>query len=71
MLIYLFRVFIYRFKFLTNDRFDNKFITADFLDIDLQRIKHNQDTALPLNAREKKKYIMVILIGTIYYSFLI
>ncbi|XP_021923470.1 DC-STAMP domain-containing protein 2-like isoform X2 [Zootermopsis nevadensis] len=58
-LIMIFKVIRYRLKFLKNDRFDNRFITADFRKIDLQRVKNDQETVLPLNRREDKMYITV------------
>lgn len=69
ILISLFRVIRYRLKFLKNDRFDNRFITADFRKIDLQRVKNDQETVLPLNRREDKMYITVILTDTINYCY--
>ena len=55
----LFRVIHYRFKFLTNDEFENRFITDHFQDIDFKRAERNIETVLPLNSREKRHYIMV------------
>jgi hypothetical protein len=55
----LFRVIQYHFKFLTNDVFENRFITAHFQDIDLNRAGKNLETVLPLNNGEKRQYIMV------------
>jgi len=56
----LFRAIHYRFKFLTSDEFGNRFITAYFQDIDLNRAGKNLETVLPLNNREERQYIMVI-----------
>lgn len=58
-LILLFRVIHYYLKFLTSDRFDNRFITNYFREIDLQRAKHDKESVLPLTRRERKQYITV------------
>lgn len=52
-----FRIISYRHKWLTNDRFDNQYITNYLRDIDLVRAKKDQETVLPLNTREKGIYI--------------
>ncbi|XP_069674725.1 DC-STAMP domain-containing protein 2-like [Periplaneta americana] len=54
----IFKVIQYRLKFMKNDRFDNRFITKDFRDIDLQRAKNDLETVIPLNRREKSQYII-------------
>jgi hypothetical protein len=69
-LFFFSRVIHYRLKFLTSDRFDNRFITSDFLEIDLQRAKHDLETVLPLNRREKRHYVRVIFTGIIIFLFL-
>ncbi|CAG9828968.1 unnamed protein product [Diabrotica balteata] len=53
------KVIVYRYRFLTSDSFDNKFITEDFFKIDLRRAKNNRETVLPLNSREKKLYVKI------------
>lgn len=55
-----FRVIIYRYKFLTEDEYDNRFITSDFIDIDKTRAEFRMETLLPLETREKRKYIKVM-----------
>jgi hypothetical protein len=57
---FFFRVIHYHSKFLKSDEFENRFITANFQDIDLNRAGHNLETVLPLNNREKSCYIMVM-----------
>lgn len=57
---FFFRVIRYHYMFLTSDEFENRFITADFQDIDLKRAGHNLETVLPLNNTEKRHYIMVM-----------
>lgn len=47
----------YRQKWLTNERFDNRYLTDDLRQIDLIRAKNDKETVLPLNPREKNKYI--------------
>lgn len=54
---------LYRYKFLTKDRFDNKYITKNFRYIDLRRAKLGKETVLPLNHRERAQYITVSRIG--------
>ncbi|XP_044264380.1 DC-STAMP domain-containing protein 2-like [Tribolium madens] len=55
----LVKVLHYRFRFLTSERFDNKYITRDFREIDLQRAKLGRETVLPLNNRERTMYITI------------
>lgn len=45
--------------FETRSRFDNRYITKGLRSIDLKRQKQGRDTVLPLNRREKAKYINV------------
>ncbi|XP_017788733.1 PREDICTED: uncharacterized protein LOC108571245 [Habropoda laboriosa] len=52
----LLRVMRYRFKWLTSERFDNRYITDDLRTIDLIRARQEKETVLPLNPREKNKY---------------
>ena len=47
----------YRQKWLTNERFDNRYLTEDLRKIDLIRAKKHKETVLPLNPRERNKYI--------------
>ena len=53
------RVLYYRYKFLTNERFDNRFINKDFRNIDIRRAQMGKETILPLNKRERNIYIIV------------
>ncbi|XP_012274020.1 uncharacterized protein LOC105696254 isoform X2 [Orussus abietinus] len=57
ILFMLLRVIHYRHKWLTNERFDNRYLTDDLREIDLRRSRENKETVLPLNPREKSKYI--------------
>lgn len=49
----------YRYKFLTSERYDNKYITRNFRNIDLRRAKLGKETVMPLNKREKNFYVPV------------
>lgn len=51
------RVLRYRYKWLTSERFDNRYITDDLRTIDLIRTRQDKETVLPLNRRERKKYV--------------
>ncbi|XP_068083933.1 DC-STAMP domain-containing protein 2-like [Anabrus simplex] len=49
----------YRFwgQYLTQDRFENIYITKYFYELDIRRARLQRETVLPLNKREKRKYI--------------
>ncbi|XP_048516014.1 DC-STAMP domain-containing protein 2-like [Athalia rosae] len=51
------RVIHYRHKWLTSERFDNRYLTDDLREIDLRRARLDKETVLPLNPRERNKYI--------------
>lgn len=53
------RVTYYRFRFLTSEKFDNKYINKDFREIDMRRAKLGKETLLPLNDREMQVYVTV------------
>ncbi|XP_043264952.1 DC-STAMP domain-containing protein 2-like [Colletes gigas] len=55
--IILLRVIHYRYKWLTSERFDNRYITSDLRTIDLIRARQDKETVLPLNSREKNRYV--------------
>lgn len=50
--------------FETRSRFDNRFITKEFRELDLKRLREGRETTLPLNTRERAKYVTVC-VGTI------
>ncbi|XP_026666827.1 DC-STAMP domain-containing protein 2-like [Ceratina calcarata] len=50
------RVLHYRYKWLTNERFDNRYITDNLRTIDLVRARQDKETVLPLNSRERNRY---------------
>ncbi|KAJ8924160.1 hypothetical protein NQ315_006944 [Exocentrus adspersus] len=58
-LFVIIQVTYYRFRFLTSERFDNKYINKDFRDIDMRRAKLGKETVLPLNNREMQIYVSV------------
>ncbi|CAG9857121.1 unnamed protein product [Phyllotreta striolata] len=51
------KVVLYRYRFLTQDGFDNRYVTEDFFQLDMRRARHNRETLLPLNKREEKLYV--------------
>ncbi|EEB18012.1 conserved hypothetical protein [Pediculus humanus corporis] len=59
ILVLFVKVIIYRHKFLTEDHYDNRFITPDFEDIDYTRAQFKMETILPLKPNERKQYIKV------------
>lgn len=58
-LLVLLRVWLYRYKFLTRDHFDNRFITKAFRQLDWNRARQGMETVLPLTIKEQNKYITV------------
>ncbi|XP_014271124.1 DC-STAMP domain-containing protein 2 [Halyomorpha halys] len=55
----LFQVLNYKRKYMTNEWFDNHFITDNIVHLDIQRTRQGMETILPLNVHEKKKYVYV------------
>ncbi|XP_076241492.1 DC-STAMP domain-containing protein 2-like [Calliopsis andreniformis] len=55
--IIILKVLRYRYKWLTSDRFDNRYITNDLRTIDLIRARQDKETILPLNPRERNRYV--------------
>ncbi|XP_046833011.1 DC-STAMP domain-containing protein 2-like [Vespa crabro] len=53
----LLRVLHYRHKWLTSERYNNKYITDDIRTIDLIRARQDKETILPLNPRERNRYV--------------
>ncbi|KAL0277047.1 UNVERIFIED_CONTAM: hypothetical protein PYX00_004468 [Menopon gallinae] len=68
ILVLFIKVIIYRYKFLTEDEYDNRFITSDFVDIDKTRAEFRMQTLLPLEPRERKKYIKVTSMRLVPYE---
>ncbi|XP_014607665.1 PREDICTED: uncharacterized protein LOC106788694 [Polistes canadensis] len=61
----LLRVLHYRYKWLTSERFDNRYITNDIRTIDLIRARQDKETILPLNPRERNRYVSMTSIRLI------
>lgn len=55
----------YRYKWLTSERFDNRYLTDDFRTIDLIRTRQDKETVLPLNLRERNQYIPLTSVALI------
>ena len=49
----------YRYKWLTSERYDNRYITNDLRTIDLIRAREDKETVLPLNIRERNRYVSI------------
>lgn len=47
--------------FETRSRFDNRYVTKELQALDLKRQQQGKETVLPLNRRERAKYIIVRL----------
>ncbi|XP_034243105.1 DC-STAMP domain-containing protein 2-like [Thrips palmi] len=58
-LVVLLRVWLYRYKFLTRDHFDNRFVTKAFRQLDWNRARQGRETVLPLTIKEQNKYITI------------
>ncbi|KAF3430240.1 hypothetical protein E2986_05482 [Frieseomelitta varia] len=59
------RVLRYRYKWLTSERYDNRYITNDLRTIDLIRARQDKETVLPLNIRERNRYVPITSIRLI------
>ncbi|XP_059050497.1 uncharacterized protein LOC131845449 [Achroia grisella] len=57
LLLIIFRAKYYQHMFETRSRFDNRYITKEMRDLDLKRLRQGRDTVLPLNRRERIKYV--------------
>ncbi|CAH1790156.1 unnamed protein product [Owenia fusiformis] len=58
MILWLFvKAILYRKKYLTQDKFDNFYLTFNLRDIDERREEMEKETILPLKGREKWTYI--------------
>ncbi|KAK9505278.1 hypothetical protein O3M35_009368 [Rhynocoris fuscipes] len=53
----IFQTITYKRKFLTQEWYDNRFLTDDIVMLDMKRAYLGKETILPLNFHEKKKYI--------------
>nr|CAD7574516.1 unnamed protein product [Timema californicum] len=52
------RVWMYEYRFMTTERFDNLYITNEFIEMDIRRAAKDMETVLPLSRIERRKYIM-------------
>ncbi|KAG7297299.1 hypothetical protein JYU34_019258 [Plutella xylostella] len=57
LLLIIFRAKYYQHMYEVRSRFDNRYITKDLRELDLKRAKQDRETVLPLNRREKAKYV--------------
>ncbi|XP_068625387.1 uncharacterized protein [Battus philenor] len=57
LLLIIFRAKNYQHMYETGSRFDNRYITKELRNLDFERLKEGKETILPLNRREKAKYI--------------
>ncbi|CAK1541097.1 unnamed protein product [Leptosia nina] len=57
LLLIIFRAKYYQHMYETRSRFDNRYVTQELYEIDLKRFQEGRDTILPLNRRERTKYI--------------
>ncbi|KPJ00014.1 DC-STAMP domain-containing protein 1 [Papilio xuthus] len=57
LLLIIFRAKKYQHMYDTRSRFDNRYITKELRNLDFERLKEGKETVLPLNRREKAKYI--------------
>ncbi|XP_014221315.1 DC-STAMP domain-containing protein 2-like [Trichogramma pretiosum] len=55
-LVLCLRVIYYRYKWLSSDRFDNRYISSLMREIDAKRARLDKETIFPLNRREREKY---------------
>ncbi|KAL4702049.1 hypothetical protein ACJJTC_012497 [Scirpophaga incertulas] len=59
LLLIIFRAKNYQHMFETKSRFDNHYITKDIRVLDLKRLREGRETILPLNRRERLKYVTI------------
>nr|CAD7406922.1 unnamed protein product [Timema poppensis] len=52
------RVWMYEYRFMTTERFDNLYITNEFIEMDIRRAAKDMETVLPLSRIERRRYIM-------------
>ncbi|CAB3257663.1 unnamed protein product [Arctia plantaginis] len=57
LLLIIFRAKYYQHMYETRSRFDNRYITKELQELDLKRQRQGRETVLPLNRRERAKYI--------------
>ncbi|KAJ8709565.1 hypothetical protein PYW08_009569 [Mythimna loreyi] len=57
LLLIIFRAKYYQNMYETRSRFDNRYVTKELQQLDLKRQQQGKETVLPLNRRERAKYI--------------
>ncbi|XP_075986354.1 DC-STAMP domain-containing protein 2-like [Anticarsia gemmatalis] len=57
LLLIIFRAKNYQHMYETRSHFDNRYVTKEFQELDLKRQRQGRGTVLPLNRRERAKYI--------------
>uniref|UniRef100_A0A2A4JCQ8 Uncharacterized protein n=1 Tax=Heliothis virescens TaxID=7102 RepID=A0A2A4JCQ8_HELVI len=57
LLLIIFRAKYYQHMYETRSRFDNRYVTRELQELDLKRQRQGRETVLPLNRRERAKYI--------------
>ncbi|XP_050553800.1 uncharacterized protein LOC118270849 isoform X3 [Spodoptera frugiperda] len=57
LLLIIFRAKYYQHMYETRSRFDNRYVTKELQELDLKRQRQGRETVLPLNRRERAKYI--------------
>ncbi|XP_063629661.1 uncharacterized protein LOC134801062 [Cydia splendana] len=57
LMLLLLRAKYYLLMFRTRSRFDNRYVTKELRELDLRRQRQGRETVLPLNTRERAKYV--------------
>ncbi|XP_061723433.1 uncharacterized protein LOC133529677 isoform X2 [Cydia pomonella] len=57
LMLIILRAKYYLHMFRTRSRFDNRYVTKELRELDLKRQRQGRETVLPLNTRERAKYV--------------
>ncbi|XP_063369337.1 DC-STAMP domain-containing protein 2-like [Cydia amplana] len=57
LMLIILRAKYYLHMFKTRSRFDNRYVTKELRELDLRRQRQGRETVLPLNTRERAKYV--------------
>ncbi|XP_048001444.1 DC-STAMP domain-containing protein 2-like [Leguminivora glycinivorella] len=57
LMLIILRAKYYLHMFKTRSRFDNRYVTKELRELDLKRQRQGRETVLPLNTRERAKYV--------------
>ncbi|XP_032523480.2 uncharacterized protein LOC116774821 isoform X2 [Danaus plexippus] len=60
LLLIIFRAKYYQQMYETRSRFDNRYVTKELGELDFKRYMDGRETVLPLNRRERAKYISIM-----------